>query len=433
MSRPAAPSHASRWVELPVRALMALATVCTVVILCQSAVATLAEAGHPIGEMLRPGTWARTSGALTTAAMLSMGALFTLQRWRLDLGSSVRPRMWWAIPAAVISLALGLTFDLLASQDAVLALMAAGQVLDVLAICLFVLALALDSRGMALRDHDGTVWLLVGLLSLLVLKTSVLTHPALPEHGWVWIVPVGYPLAWATMWNVWSPVPTTPSTARRNLNLLAVAIFMMPLPLLLVPVLTVTSMNALVPIFHLIVVVAAVVTIGLLVLATLTHRAMPTPRVERWIVTIGLLVLVKAGLPDPLPSSADPLPFFGRFEFHEPQAIAGALIVLLGGLRSWLRRRGEPLAPWWIDAGRVAALVGWALVDMARRYYVSGSFAAGDGEGGAIVRTASYVVTALIGVYMVSLLPLVPVVSRIVRGTSEGSIDPAVSPTSPTG
>lgn len=427
-----APPRSPRWAELPVRSLVALATVATAVILLQATIATLARAGHPIGALLGVGAWERNSGALATTAMLSMGGLFVLQRWRLDVRALDIPRIRWAIPTAVVALALGLAFDLLASQDAVLALMAAGQVLDVLAILLFVLALGLDSRALAVRDHDGAVWLGVGLFALIALKTASVYHPAIPEHGWLWVVPVAYPFAWAIMWDVWAPDPSSPSMVRRNLNLLAVAIYLMPLPMLLVPLAWRTSLNGLVPIFHLVAVVAVVLTFGQLILATIAHRGASGVRAERWIVAVGLLWMVKAGLPDPLHPGVEPLSFFNRFEFHEPQAVAGALIVLLGAFRSWLRRRGEALTPLWTEAVRVALLSGWAILDIVRRFGLSEAIATGERTSAEVVRATAWAGSALVLAYMISLVPLIPVVSRILRGTSAGShvdeVDEVVSP-----
>jgi hypothetical protein len=352
--------------------------------------------------------------------MLSMVGLFVLQRWRLEIGSCERPRLAWAIPVAIALLTLGLVFDLLASQQAVLPLMAAGQVLDVAAIGLFSLALGLDARLLAMRDLDGTVWVVVGLSTLVLLKLAAILQPVVPERGWLWLVLVGYPMAWATLWTVWAPVPSPPSMPRRNLNLLAVAVFLMPTPVLFGALFQGATMTSLIPIFHLIAVVAVVVTVGQLTLAAVAFARAGEGRMERWMVALGLVVLIKASLPDVLPAASDPLPLFARFEFHEHQAVAGVLIVLLGGVRSWLRRRGEPLPSRTIDGVRLALLMAWALLDMARRYVATESLTV-NGSAREVAERAAWLGSTLIVIYGLSLLPMVPRMSRILRGTSIGS------------
>lgn len=417
------PAGVPAWFELPVRSLVALATVSTATVLVGATFAHLGQAGLPVDRFVRPGTWARASAALTTTAMLSMVGLFVLQRWRLEIGARERPRLAWAIPVAIVLLTVGLAFDLLASQQAVLPLMAAGQVLDVTAIGLFALALGLDARLLALRDVDGTVWVVVGLTTMVLLKLAAILQPAVPERVWLWVVLVGYPFAWATLWTVWAPVPSPPSTPRRNLNLLAVAIFLMPTPVLFGALFRGATMTSLIPVFHLIAVVAVVVTAGQLVLALVAFARGGEGVMERWMVALGLVLLIKASLPDPLPADGYQLPFFARFEFHEHQAVAGTLIVLLGGVRSWLRRRGEPLSPGLVDGARVGLLVVWAVLDMARRYAVTDALGV-SGAAREIAQQAARIGSTVIVIYGLSLVPMIPQMSRILRGTSVGSARP---------
>lgn len=324
--------------------LVALTVVGVAGALTMKLVLALARAGLLADEWLAhmsPNTIeAAMTAAGATACTALMGVLL-LDGWSRRFRRARRPGLQPLVSMAVVLLGVALVAKLIAVGTGSLLVYSAAQVADLAAVMTFVVAIGSNARPVHAADSAAAPWFVLAIIGLALMRAVAVGHPDASIAGYLWVVMAAYPAAFGAAWFVWTADGPRPTMVGRNLNLLGIAVVGLVLPWLIVRMVPWRSAMALVAEFHMVAITYSIVAFGLALRAARgMFNVSSAERAVGAAVTFGLLLIAKAGFPNPIAPWIDPgADAFQRFEFQQDQAVVGVFLVGAAATLALLRRR----------------------------------------------------------------------------------------------